>query len=102
MLQIAIGRRIFDTGHHLSDSEWLAFQQTVEELVQTETGSLANTKALGVSEFLGQSEDTCLFVWFEVDSLNRFTRGLLADVVTEFQQFSIALTFGETEFLEGV
>lgn len=102
MLQIAIGRRIFDTDEVLSDSEWLSFQQTVEELVQTETGSLANTKALGVSSFEGVAEETCLFVWFDVDSLNRYTRLGLAELATDFSQFSIAVTFGNTEFVEGV
>lgn len=101
MLQIAIGRRIFDTDNVLDTSDWLLFQQLTEEAVQTQGETLADTRAVGVSNFEGKAEDTCIFVWFNCSWLAPETVKALALLATEFSQFSIAVTYGNTEFIKG-
>lgn len=102
MLQVAIGRRIFDTDQNLSDLSWLAFQQDVEESLQARWGKLADTKALGVSSFDGVAEDTCIFVWFDVNTIDYIVESTLSMIATRYSQYSIAVTVGETTFIEGV
>jgi len=101
MLQIAIGRRIFDTDDVLTDNEWLDFQSGVEEIVQSQGETLADTRAVGVSNFEGMAEETCLFVWFNTESVTQETRRKLAYVASAYRQYSIAITSGNTVFIKG-
>ena len=99
MLQISIGRNI-GKSLPLVDSEWLLFQQAVEEAVMVHTlKGIADTKANGVSHWQGVSEDTCIFVWFDLESLPEVVYEELATIAKQYEQDAIAVTFGETKFV---
>jgi hypothetical protein len=98
MLQIAIGRNI--GSEPMSDNLWLWFQQTVEETVMIHTlKGIADTKANGVSNWENVSEDTCIFVWFDLESLPEVVYEELATIAKQYEQDAIAVTFGETKFV---
>ena len=82
------------------DEVWLLFQQRVEEFVMYSTGSgIADTKANGVSNWENVSEDTCIFVWFDITSLSEKALDGLATIAKQYGQDAIAVTFGETQFV---
>lgn len=103
MLQIAIGRNVptkLFGDIPMSDENWLLFQQAVEEIVMVCTlKGVADTKANGVSNWQGVSEDTCIFVWFDLDSLPSVVYEELSDIAKQYGQDAIAVTFGETKFI---
>jgi hypothetical protein len=99
MLQISIGRNI-GKSLPLVESEWLLFQQAVEEAVMVHTlKGIADTKANGVSHWQGVSEDTCIFVWFDIEALPLSLKFELKNIAKQYGQDAIAVTFGETEFI---
>lgn len=105
MLQIAIGRNVptkLVGGESLPmlEEHWIDFQKKVEASVaRNATGTVANTKAYGVSEWDGEPEDTCIFVWFAVESLPSVVYEELATIAKQYGQDAIAVTFGETKFV---
>lgn len=102
MLQIAIGRRIFDTDDFLDDDSWLDFQSGIEKVVRDEHWISPNTRALGQSEFEGKSEETYVLVYFDCSWLSPETVRSFRILASAYQQFSIAVTFGETNFVKGL
>lgn len=103
MLQIAIGRNVptkLFGDIPMDDENWLLFQQMVEESVMANTlKGIADTKANGVSNWQGVAEETCLFVWFDIESLSEKAYDDLADIAKRYAQDAIAVTFGETKFV---
>ena len=53
------------------------------------------------SDFEGVAEETCLFVWFDTESVTQETRRKLAYVASAYRQYSIAITSGNTVFIKG-
>lgn len=103
MLQISIGRNIptkLFGGVPMSDKVWLQFQQNVEDFLMLHTTQrLADTKANGVSHWNGESEETCLFVWFDTKTLPKVAYEGIRTIAKQYGQEAIAVTFGNTELV---
>lgn len=100
MLQIAIGRNMNDTGLPMNESLWLRFEREVITVVNGWTGQYApNTIAYGKSSWQGVAEETCLLVWFDVESLPSGALFGLKNIASQYWQDAIAVTFGNTEFV---
>ena len=103
MLQIAIGRVLYETGEDMTESMWLDFQSSVEELICLDhAGSFADTKALGYSHYESVREETCIFVWFFAEPLTFETDRKLSILAKAFGQDAVAVTVGNTKFVKGV
>lgn len=102
MLYVSVGRNVGDVP--MGDSDWHNFVDTVSNVVVNyERVSNPDTKAFGVSNWGGVSEETCVMVWFDICSeLRGETIGELTEVARMYGQEAIAWSVSETNFTEGV
>ena len=81
--------------HELSDQAWLAFQADIEEF----RGGRADTRALGDSSYLGESEDTCVFQFFGTYPLTPSEITWLSYTRERYGQDSIAVSYSAPDFI---
>lgn len=99
MLYIAIGR---NAGKFpMTTEDWGNFQYQVRGAISSSYGS-PDTVAHGVSSYEDMPEDTCVFVWFDVNDLSAHLEIRLGAIAKYFGQDSIAWSVSETRFTSGV
>lgn len=101
MLYVALGRNVDDKPMALD--RWEEFQGRVVSAIYTETFVDPDTKAYGNSRYGSMREETCVMVWFDVNSkLSALTVEYLRLIAVEFGQESIAWSVSAPEFVEGI
>lgn len=81
--------------HELTDQAWLAFQEDIEEF----RGGRADTRALGDSSYLGESEETCVFQFFNTHPLTESEVTWLSYTRERYGQDSIAVSYSVPSFI---
>lgn len=81
--------------HELSDQAWLSFQNDIEEF----RGGRADTRALGHSSYLGESEETCVFQFFSASPLTASEETWLSYTRERYGQDSIAVSYSIPDFI---
>lgn len=99
MLYIAIGRNVGrDVGSPMPTKTWLQFQRdTIRAVGRGEP----NTVTWGKSDWQGDTEETAVFVWFDIKSIGDLALGRLRGVAQLYWQDAIAYSVSETRFIEG-
>lgn len=80
----------------LSEVDWLKFQEGVETIFRD---GMANTRAVGVSIWRGDVEETCVLQWFNADKPTVHELNLLRELANEYGQESVAVTYAEPTFI---
>ena len=81
--------------HELVERAWLAFQNDIEEF----RGGRADTRALGESSYLGESEETCVFQFFNTHPLTPSEITWLSYTRERYGQDSIAVSYSAPDFI---
>lgn len=81
--------------YELSEQAWLSFQQDIEEF----RGGRADTRALGHSSYLGESEETCVFQFFSASPLTESEITWLSYTRERYGQDSIAVSYSVPNFI---
>lgn len=104
MLYVALGRNRGDVSNmRLSDVDWALFVSDVVETVRlSERVGLPDTTAFGESSFGGVPEETCVLVWFDVNTFSGALDEALGVVAKHYGQKSIAYSVSETFFAQGI
>lgn len=101
MLYVSIGRNVGEVP--MSDDKWAEFQNEVADCIEREVYVSPDTIAHGNSRYGSMREETCVMVWFDVNShLFDVTLMELEEVAVKYGQECIAWSVSMTEFIDGV
>jgi hypothetical protein len=102
MLYVSLGRNVH--GVPMSDNDWEWFRHhVVHRIMSGEWVAEPDTVAYGKSNWVGESEETCVLVWFDKRSrLGGDTVRELEGVAKLYGQEAIAWSVAVTDFVVGV